>query len=225
MDKVKEHSILEAAQEALKQAKKAKAEAEKEEIDSSVIPETREIVGTIEGYRQPLQPLVYLEQPAPPAIPPAQKFGDIPDQIRESEQINTFEVKKHNLASALESLELAVASHTALPSPDAAFAVSGLSELVMKLTKDIEKSQDPKKLYDQINSEILQKMVEHIVFTVGSEMKWLITESQKFVPTEKQSQLTETIKNATRRVAPSLNEVLEIAQTRLLKTLNLKETK
>jgi len=185
--------------------------------------ESREVVGTVESYRPSLQPLVYLDQPHPPMGIQSAKFGNVPDQIRETEQINTFEVKKLNLAAAIESLEQALASHMAMPSPDAAFAVANLSELIMKLTRDLERSQDPKKLYDQVVSEILQKMTEHVVFTVGSEMKWLIGEAQKIVPLEKQSQMTETIKNATRRVAPSLNEVLEIAQSRLLKIFHLKE--
>lgn len=228
-----DQNILKAAQDALKQAK-ALAKTEKAQEEASSVepegtseptpsPESRDIVGTVEAYRPQFQPIVYLDQPPPPMSLPSEKFGDVPNQIRGSEQINTFEVKKLNLAAAMESLEQAVSSHTAMPSPDAAFAVSSLSELVMKLTRDLERSQDPKKLYDQIVSEILQKMTEHIVFTVGSEMKWLIGEAQKIVPVERQSQMTETIKNATRRVAPSLNEVLDIAQTRLLKILSLKE--
>ena len=236
-------SILEVAQQALKQAKalaKAQAspitpnapseapEACQEAPEDQACPgeqESREVIGTVESYRPPLQPLVYLDQPSPPTTSHFQsaKFGCIPDQIRESDQINTFEVKKFNLAAAIESLEQALASHMAMPAPDAAFAVAGLSELIMKLTRDLERSQDPKKLYDQIVSDIFQKMTEHMVFTVGSEMKWLIGETQKLVTQEKQNQMTETIKNATRRVAPALNEVLDIAQSRLLKILNLKE--
>ena len=225
----KQSSILETAQLALKQAR-ALAQGSNLEASEDAMEEagnvpsaSREVIGTIESYRPELQPLAYLNQPQPPMNLPSAKFGCVPDQIRESDQINTFEVKKLNLAASLESLEQALASHMAMPSPDAAFAVASLSELIMKLTRDLERSQDPKKLYDQILSEILQKMTEHVVFTVGSEMKWLIGEAQKIVPFDKQSQMTETIKNATRRIAPALNEVLDIAQSRLLKVLNLKE--
>lgn len=181
---------------------------------------------SLASYLAPLDPIL-LDQPTPPPAISSllQTFRDIPDQIREQDQVNTYEVKRLNLAAAMEALDRAVQSHAAMPSPDAAFAVSSLSEQVMKLTKELEKSQDPHELYDRIVGEIIEKMTEHVVFTVGAEMKWLISESQKIVPAEKQQLITDTIKNATRRVAPSLSEVLEISKSRLLKILDLKEKK
>jgi hypothetical protein len=180
-----------------------------------------------EPPQAPQAPIVYLSAPPPPANMASlfQKFNDVPTQLRESSHVNTFEIKKLNLAAILESLERAVQSHESMPSPDAAFAVSSLSEQVMKLTKDVEKSQDPAKLYRKIDKDILTKMVEHMIYTVGTEMKWLMTETEKVVPVERQALMMKTIQAATLRIGPSLNEVLEIAQTRLLKVFDLKEVK
>jgi hypothetical protein len=249
-----DHSIIEQAQLALKEAKKQAELNQKTQpappvpkevppvevpMDSEEVSESLESLETfdeiskipdsdlssqVEMYRPPVMPMIYTDPPASSIASLFQKFGDIPTTLRENvDNVNVYEVKKLNLAATIESLERAVQSHESMPSPDAAFAVSSLSEQVMKLTKDLEKSIDPRKMLDEITAEILEKMTEHVVFVISSEMKWLMGETAKIVPTEKQTQVNEAIKNATRRVAPALSETLEIAKNRLVRILNIKD--
>ena len=163
-----------------------------------------------------------IEEYPPSALFP-ERFRNIPDQLRvETCNLDTYEIKRLNLAAALESLEKALTSQDAYPSPDSAFAVSSLSELILKLTKDIEKAQDPKKICEQIITEVLQPLIEKMVHSLGTEMKWLIQEAQGIVPQEKMHIFTNQVGEATNRYGPALSEALESSKARLFKIFNIK---
>jgi len=151
-------SILAEAQAALRAAQVQTAEARDEAREPAGnppvtlrdLPAVQGIQGIPDEFDLPPQAhrpaftaTAFLEAPNPYPQHMPQKFGDVPSQLRETQQINTFEIKKLNLAATIEALERAVMSQEAMPSPDAAFAVAALSEQVMKLTRELEKSQDP----------------------------------------------------------------------------------
>ena len=161
----------------------------------------------------------------PDATPPSvnQKFGDMPTQIREQTEINIYDIKKLNLAATIEALERATQSYEAFPTADSGFAVASLSEQVQKLTKDLEKSQDPKKLYDAILMNILQPFAEQVVHAVASEIKWLKAETKAMIPPDKAVAFQDTLNKATTRIGPGLKDSLELSKIRLLKVLSIKE--
>jgi len=211
MDKENPHSVE--SQAILQAAKDALGE---------VSPQGQEIVvintdyGTVDSYSPP---------PPPDNSQPSfnQKFGDLPTQLRELPEVNLYEVKRLNLAAMIEAMERANQSYEAFPTPDAGFAVASLSEQIQKLTKDLEKSQDPKRLYDAVLMDVIQPFAEQIVHAVAMEMKWLKNETKGMVVTEKQTAHQETINQAVQRIGPSLKDAMEISKVRLLKSLGIKE--
>lgn len=152
-----------------------------------------------------------------------QKFANLTTQLRNQENVNLYEVKKLNLAAAVETLERSVHSHEAFPSADAGIAVSTLSEQVAKLVKDLEKSQDPYLMFSKIMDEVLHPLTEDMVHNIANEMKWLKQNSIQLVPAEQRKAYEETLKEAVNRIGPSFKESLEVAKTRMLKAMNLKE--
>lgn len=162
-----------------------------------------------------------IQDPTPPQL--NQKFGDIPTQLREKTEVNFFDIKKLNLASIIEALERANQSYEAFPTPDAGFAVASLSEQVQKLTKDLEKSQDPKKLYDSILINVLQPFAELVVHSVALEMKALKENTKTMIIPEKSSAYSDSVNTAAKRIGPSLKDGMELSKVRLLKSLGIKE--
>jgi hypothetical protein len=153
-----------------------------------------------------------------------QKFGDLPTHLREGEGINLVDVRKLNLAVAVEALERAATAHENFPSPDAGFAVAGLSEQILKLTKDLEKSFDPNKILDELMDNVLTKMTKEIVQDLMSEMKKLREETMSFVRVDKQETFDHAFKIAVNRMGPALKERLDVASIRIARVLNVKET-
>lgn len=153
-----------------------------------------------------------------------QKFGDLPTHLREGEGINLTEVRKLNLAVAVEALERASAAHENFPSPDAGFAVASLSEQILKLTKDLEKSHDPQKIRDELVENVLGKMTQEIVQDLMGEMKKLREEALSLVRLDKQDAFDQAFKIAVNRMGPALKERLDVASIRIARVLNVKET-
>ena len=194
-------------------------------IERPAVPETltripensAEIVGT-------LQPVQYMEQPQPTiAATVFQKFGDLPTQLRENQGINLIEVKRLNLAAMVEALERSMTAHESFPSPDNGMAVSQISEQIMKLTKDIEKSHDPKKILDDLVDNALSKLTQEIVQDLAMEMRKLREDTMNLVRVEKQETFDLAFKNAVNRMGPALKDRLEITISRIARILNVKE--
>ena len=205
------NDILGAAQDALSRAKDAPIGA----------LATQELAPLPSLTENPVAP--YTTAPAPAAMPWGDKFPDFPTQLREADGTNLHEVKKHHLAALVEALERTIQAHESFPTPDAAMAVASLSEQVQKLTKDLEKSQDPRVLFDDVIHEVLQPLVTRIVQAVAVEAKWLKQESKGLVIPEKAKPFEEVVHTATQRIGPSLSEGLEYAKTRLTRLLQIKE--
>lgn len=165
------------------------------------------------------------EAPSPPMNATSfQKFGDLPTHIRDGEGINLIEIKKLNLAVAVEALERASTAHENFPSPDAGFAVASLTEQVSKLTRDLEKSHDPANVLDQIVGGALQQLTHEIVQDLAGEMKKLLGETMQMVRLDKQGAYDEAFKTAVNRMGPAMKERLDTAHIRIKKILNIKET-
>lgn len=206
------NDILGAAQQALNRAKETPVG----------VPPGHQVATLPSHLESPITPYTTAPQPMTETWG-APKFPDFPSQLREAEGVNLHEVKKHHLAVLIETLERTIQSHEAFPTPDAAIAVATLSEQVQKMTKDLEKSQDPKVLGEAFVQEILQPLVMKIVQAVAVEAKWLKHESRGLVIPEKLKAFEEVVHKATERVGPSLNEGLEQARTRIVRLLQIKE--
>ena len=152
-----------------------------------------------------------------------QKFANLAQQLRNQEQINLYEVKKLNLAAAVETLERQVHAHEAFPSSDAGLAVSAQTETVLKIIKDLEKSTDPYEGFGKIMDDVLFPLTEEMVHSLASEMKWLKQNTIQMVPPEHRKAFEETLKEAVNRVGPSFKDALEVAKARMLKVMNLKD--
>lgn len=165
------------------------------------------------------------EAPAAPSmnVNAFQKFGDLPSHLRENEGINLVEVKKLNLAVAVEALERALQAHENFPSPDAGFAVANLSDQVQKLTKDLEKSQDPQKILDDILENALSVLTREIIQDLAQEMKKLREETLSMVRDQKKEAFDLAFKVAVNRMGPAMKERLEVARSRIARALNVKE--
>lgn len=166
---------------------------------------------------------IYEPPPPPSNVSQFQKFGDLPTDLREGEGINTVEIKKLNLAVAVEALERAATAHENFPSPDAGFAVANLSDQVLKLTKDLERSQDPQKILDDLMDNALSRLTQEIVQDLASEMKKLLAETSTMVKIDKLEAFEMSFKTAVNRMGPAMKERLDVALTRISKVLNIKE--
>lgn len=212
MDQERPHDIIVAAQQALETAP---------EVSPSPIPPDREVAILEAPIDSPIMP--YSASRAPQDLAAFQKFNDVPTQLRDDDGVNIYEIKKLNLAAAVESLERTLQSHESFPTPEASFAVASLSEQVQKLTRDLEKSQDPKVLYERIVTEVLQQLTMKIVQTVAIEGKWLKQETRNMVVPDKAKPFDDTVNTAINHIGPALSEGLEHAKTRLLNILQIKK--
>jgi hypothetical protein len=181
-----------------------------------------EIVGSQDGLVSIYQPTAV---PAPNNVSAFQKFGDLPSDLRVGEGINLIEVKKLNLAVAVEALERASTAHENFPSPDAGFAVASLSDQILKLTKDLEKSNDPQKILDDLMDNALSKFTQEVVQDLAGEMKKLLGETMQMVRVDKQGAFDEAFKTAVNRMGPAMKERLDQMVARVSRVLNIKETK
>jgi hypothetical protein len=206
------NDILGAAQQALNRAKEAAIN----------VPPSQEVVPSESCLERPVTPYTTSPQPRNESWDGA-KFPDFPAQLRDTEGVNLHDVKKYHLAALVETLERTIQSHESYPTPDAAIAVSSISEQVQKLIKDLEKSQDPRLLCEAIVMEVLQPLVIKIVQAVAIEAKWLKQEARGMVLPDKMKAFDEVVHKATDRVGPSLNEGLEQARIRMIRLLQIKE--
>jgi len=166
-------------------------------------------------------------EPPAPALQATvfQKFGDLPTHLREGEGIDLIAVKKLNLAVAVEGLERASTAHENFPSPDAGFALAAMTEQVLKLTKDLEKSNDPQTVLENIQSEVLSRFVEEVVVDLSGEMKNLMVETRSLVRPDKIGTYEEAFKTAVNRLGPAFQDRLSVSRRRLARALNIKEKK
>lgn len=212
MDQERPHDIIVAAQQALETAP---------EVSPSPLPRDREIAILEAPMDLPVMP--YEASRAPQDLAAFQKFNDVPSQLRDDDGVNIYEIKKLNLAAAVEALERTIQSHESFPTPEASFAVASLSEQVQKLTRDLERSQDPKLMFERIVTEVLHQLTMKIVQTIAIEGKWIKTETRGMVIPEKAKPFDDTINTAINHVGPALSEGLEHAKTRLLNILQIKK--
>lgn len=192
-------------------------------VEAHTIP----VVPEVEGQNLPATvsanlPSTDIRPPLPAAY---QKFAGIPQQLRENAEVNIFEVKRLNLAAALESLERAADAYEGFPTPDGGFAVAGLSEVVLKLTKDLERTQDPMILLNQIKNNVLNHFVQQIIVAVASELKNLKRETTGLIPEDKQNAYGDSIKNTLSRTSTAFTESLEEVEEQLKRVLNIKTKK
>lgn len=160
---------------------------------------------------------------APLNATPLQKFGELPAHLREGEGIDLHEIRKLNLAVAVEALERASSAHESYPSPDAGMAVAQLNEMILKLTKDLEKSKDPKLILDDIMESAISHLTKEIVQDLASEMKKLKEETLPMIRSEKKEAFSMAFNTAVNRMGPAMKERLEIAKNRIARALNVKE--
>lgn len=229
-----ENELIKAAQSVLEESS-APAVEECSAIPSELTQSPSEVIAEAKKSLQPINSAelvehdgynmvsVYEPPPPPSNVSQFQKFGDIPTELREGEGINTVEVKKLNLAVALEALERAATAHENFPSPDAGFAVANLSDQVLKLTKELERSQDPQKILDDLMDNALSRLTQEIVQDLASEMKKLLAETSTMVKIDKQEAFDMSFKTAVNRMGPAMKERLDVAVTRISKVLNIKE--
>lgn len=156
-----------------------------------------------------------------------EKFSGVTQNLRDEEatSFDLFRVRKLNLAATVETLERAVTAHESFPSADAGIAVAKLSEQVSQLTKELERSQDPQKLFDTIEEHSLQPLTRDIIKTLGEEAKWLISQFENHVVPEKRAAFRETVKQTISRCGPALSDSLDNAKQRLMVSLSIKEKK
>lgn len=171
-------------------------------------------VGSVQAY-----------EPPPPAtnVTQFQKFGDLPSHLRDAESINWIEIKKLNLAIALEALDRAATAHENFPSPDASLALSTMSDTVLKLAKDLEKSQDPQKILEDILQNALASLTQEIVQDLAGEMKSLREQTSSMLRLDKKDAFDVAFKTAVNRMGPAMKERLETAKNRIAKVLGVKE--
>lgn len=171
---------------------------------------------------QPLVPAEYAPPPMPPPSAYPQLFQDHPEQLRDpSSGPNLQEIRRLNLAAAIEALERAVRAHEGFPTADQAIAVATLSERVEKLVKDIDKAQDPKELYVQITEEVLLLLTEQTVRALAQEMRWIQQQAVGMIQPEKLETFNDTLKEATIRIGPALKHQVEASKRKLLRLLNI----
>jgi hypothetical protein len=174
-----------------------------------------------------LQPLVPEEYTPPSAPPPGafpQLFQNHPEQLRDPlNGVNLQEIRRLNLAAAIEALERAVRAHEGFPTADQAIAVATLSERVEKLVRDIDKARDPRELYCQIADEVLLLFAEQTVRALAQEMKWLQEQSDSMLLPEKQQIFRETVREASKRIGPALKYQVEASKRKLMVLLNIKD--
>lgn len=169
------------------------------------------------------QVMTYEPPPPPTNANQYQKFGDLPAHLRDNQAFDLFEIRKLNLAVAVEALERATSAHENYPSPDAGMAVSQLSDQVHKLVKDMEKAKDPKLILDDILDNALSHLTRDIVQDLASEMKTLREELLPMLKPEKRDAFLLAFNNAVNRMGPAMKERLETARTRIARALNVKE--
>lgn len=175
--------------------------------------------------RESVTGLAHTYEPQAPQINANQfqKFGDLPTHLRDNQAFDLFEIRKLNLAVAVEALERATSAHENYPSPDAGLAVSQLSDQVHKLVKDMEKSKDPKLILEDILDNALSHMTRDIVQDLASEMKTLRTEILPMLKPEKRDAFILAFNIAVERMGPAMKERLETAKKRIARSLNVKE--
>jgi hypothetical protein len=161
-------------------------------------------------------------QARPPLPASYQKFAGIPQQIRETSSVDVYEVKRLNLAATLEALERAADSYDGFPTPDGGFAVANLSEVVLKLTRDLERTQDPMILLNLIKQTVLQNYMEQTIYAVAVELKNLKKETLDLLPEDKQNAYGDSIKNTLSRISPAFTDAIAEAEEQLKKALNIK---
>jgi hypothetical protein len=210
MENLVPREIIQAAKDALKPAEQTVPIVP--EVESQNLPATV----------TPNLPAMDIRPPLPASY---QKFAGIPEQLRENAEVNIFQVKRLNLAAALESLEHAADAYEGFPTPDGGFAVAGLSEVVLKLTKDLERTQDPMILLNQIKNGVLNNFVQQIIVAIASELKNLRRETTGLIPDDKQNAYSDSIKNTLSRTTTAFTESLEEVEDQLKKVLGIKVKK
>jgi hypothetical protein len=204
-------------------------------VPREIIQMAKETLKTVEVQTTPVVPVEGQNLPAtvsanlpdirPPLPASYQKFAGIPQQLRENAEVNIFEVKRLNLAAALETLERAADSYEGFSTPDGGFAVAGLSEVVLKLTKDLERTQDPMILLNQIKNNVLNNFVQQIIVAIASELKNLRRETSGLIPEDKQNAYSDSVKNTLSRTTTAFTESLEEVEEQLKKVLGIKAKK
>jgi len=212
-------------------------EIETTPLVESLVPESEDEIEAVPQAlmlrsQSPQQQVQVLEPqdlalPLPEGPPPSnatsfQKFGDIPQHLREHAGVDLYEIKRLNLAVSIDALERAAQAQENYPSPDAGFAVASLSEQILKLTKDLEKSQDPQKVMDLIMQDVLQEMTRDMIHALAAEMKNLQTETRALVQPEKMDAYNLAFGIAVNRMGPAMKDLLEVTKSRLARSLNIK---
>lgn len=154
---------------------------------------------------------------------PTETFEDIPTQLRQEDRVDLYTIRKLNLAATMEALDKSVKMHDSFPTSDAAMAVGQLAEQVSRLTKEVEKSQDPRKLFDAVLDSVLRPLTNHMIQSLVAEMKWLKEQTKGLIKEGSEQQFDDLLKQAIKRVGPGLTDALDNSKGRLAKTLNLKE--
>lgn len=227
--------ILKEAEQALEQAEQQRPATPEAPRPIEAASQQITISPEAEHFRSGPGSHVALYRPQVPDIPPpplpgsgqggtGEIFQDMPQQIREpGERVNAYDAKRYNLAAAMETLERATQTHQALPSADNAFAVASLSELILKLTRDLEKSQDPREVYDVVMAEVVDVYGRLVVEGVAREMAWIRDQAQSSLMESRRESFKSLIKEATDRIVPGVKKAREHAGMSLLKTLGIKK--
>ena len=124
----------------------------------------------------------------------------------------------------VETLEQATQSYQSFPSADAALAIASVSTQVHKLTQELEKANDPEKMANKLESDLLDLFAKEMLAKISEEFKYFVLQSKSMILPEKQVAFQNLmIEIVETRMGPAMQEVFVQNKSRLRKVLGVKE--